>query len=41
MQIACPTPKVDKFERRRCFIIDKIATVVGAEMRFVETNGHQ
>ena len=32
MQITCPVLKVDKSYRRRCFIIDKIETLVGAEI---------
>jgi len=33
-QITCPVLKVDKSYRRRCFIIDKIETLVGAEIHF-------
>ncbi|SAK46062.1 hypothetical protein AWB76_00821 [Caballeronia temeraria] len=34
MQITCPAAKLDKFQRRRCFIIDKIETYVGSEKHF-------
>jgi len=37
MQVTCPTRMVDKFIRRRCFIIDKFETDVGAEIHFRTT----
>ncbi|WP_250511969.1 hypothetical protein [Caballeronia sp. INDeC2] len=37
LQITCPTLTVDKFARRRPFIIDKIETHIDAELRYLLT----